>query len=244
MSAMHEENASIVQAMAIESEETFGSRTYYSGSLHGKPVVVVFSHWGKVAAAITATSLISRYDVSEIIFTGVAGAITPDLSVGDIVIGTDLYQHDMDASPIISRHEIPLLGKAEIEADIVVRQKLHSAADDFVALDFAAAVATHTVEKFGLSSPVVLAAAVASGDQFVCDPAEATAIGSRLPGVACVEMEGAAVAQVCESFDVPFGLVRTISDGANESSDMDFQAFVSQVAQVYSLGIVKRYLAE
>ena len=209
----------------------------------GKPVVVVFSHWGKVAASITATTLVNRFDVEEIIFTGVAGAIDSRLRVGDIIVGTDLYQHDMDASPIIARHEIPLLGRAAIATDASVRIRLAKAAEEFISRDFSHMVAQTTVQAFSLESPKVYASAIASGDQFVSEPGLSADIGQRLPGVACVEMEGAAVAQVCESFNVPFGVIRTISDGANESSEMDFQAFISNVAKAYSLGIVKRYLA-
>ena len=243
MSAMHEENASIVQEMDIDDEQTVGSRTYYRGTLLGKPVVVVFSHWGKVAASITATSLINLFNISEILFTGVAGAVDNRLSVGDIVIGTDFYQHDMDASPIISRHEIPLLGRAAISANAAIGTRLEHAANAFINDDFGAAISGNAIEAFSLEAPRVLGAAVASGDQFISSPELSADIVKRLPGVACVEMEGAAVAQVCESFDVPFGVVRTISDGANESSDMDFQAFINNVARVYSLGIVKRYLS-
>ncbi len=243
MSAMHEENASIVQEMDVEKEQTIGSRTYYSGILQGKPVVVVFSHWGKVAASITATSLINLFGVKEILFTGVAGAVDSQLSIGDIVIGRDFYQHDMDASPIISRHEIPLLGRPEIAADATIAEKLNRAAVDFIASDFATLVTADAVEEFSLETPQVRTSSIASGDQFVSDPALSDDIRQRLPAVVCVEMEGAAVAQVCESFQIPFGVVRTISDGANETSDMDFQAFVNNVARVYSLGIVKRYLA-
>lgn len=243
MSAMHEENASIVEEMSIENKQTIGARTYYTGKLLGQSVVVVFSHWGKVAASITATSLINLFDAKEIIFTGVAGAIDTRLGIGDIVIGTDLYQHDMDVSPLIPRHEIPLLGTAAIAADESIRSRLASAARQFIENDFSKMLAEDAIRSFNLQSPRVQLAAIASGDQFVSQNALSADIKQRLPEVACVEMEGAAVAQVCESFGVPFGVIRTISDGANESSDMDFQAFVSSVARVYSLGILKRYLA-
>ncbi len=240
---MHEENASIVEEMQLRSEVTLGSRTYHSGTLQEQPVVVVFSHWGKVAASITATTLITHFSVSEILFTGVAGALDSSLSVGDIVVATDLYQHDMDASPIIPRHEIPLLGRSEIASDATVTTNLQQAALQFVDKDLSRMVSADAIQQFNLQSPVVRAAAIASGDQFISQPADAAGIRQRLPSVACVEMEGAAVAQVAESFGVPFGILRTISDGANESSDIDFLAFVAEVARIYSVGIVKRYLA-
>lgn len=243
MSAMREENESIVNAMHIEKEQTIGARTYFCGRLCDQDIVVVFSHWGKVAASITATSLITKFAVDEIIFTGVAGATTDTLSIGDIVIGKDFYQHDMDATPIIDRHEIPLLGRAAISSTPAIREKLQSAAKQFLETDFTRVVGQSVSSQFNIHTASAIVADIASGDQFVSAPATAQDITLRLPSVACVEMEGAAVAQVCESFGVPFGVVRTISDGANETSEIDFPAFVSLVAQAYSLGLVERYLS-
>ena len=243
MSAMHEENASLIAEMNVVSEDQFGSRTYYTGELSGREVIVVFSHWGKVAAAITATSLISRYNVREILFTGVAGAVDRNLSVGDIVVGDTLFQHDMDASPIIERHEIPLLGRSGIATDTARRNNLVAAAEEFVNDGAFNTFDSAAIEQFKLTQPTVHCGDIASGDQFVSEAATGKDIVSRLPTVKCVEMEGASVAQVCQAFDVPFTVVRTISDAADEQADIDFQAFVSEVASTYSLEIVKRYLA-
>ena len=242
MSAMHEENASIISSMQIKSERAIGGRTYYEGKLFDKDVIVVFSHWGKVAASITATTLLTSFVVDEIIFTGVAGAITDKVSIGDIVIGNALYQHDMDASPIIERHHIPLLGRAEITTSPTIQHGLKQATERFLENEFRRTLSGKAQSQFNIRSPAVFIANIASGDQFVSDTTQAADILSRLPEVACVEMEGAAVAQVCEAFGVPFGLVRTISDGANEDSNIDFPAFVGEIAQAYSLGIVKQYL--
>ena len=241
MSAMHEENASLVDSMHIRGESVTGSRTYYTGELCGRDVVVVFSHWGKVAAAITATTLICDFNVDEILFTGVAGAVDPRLNVGDIVVANDLYQHDMDVRPIIERHEIPLLGRAAISTSELQRLALVRACELFIEEDFTGMLGTDAA-AFGISTPSVITSDVASGDLFVSDASVSGDIRERLPGVACLEMEGAAVAQVCESFDVPFSIVRTISDGANESSESDFQAVIDKVARQYSLGVVQRYL--
>jgi len=242
MSAMHEENASIVNDMHIDSEETIGGRTYFSGQLCDKNIVVVFSHWGKVAASITATTLITKFAIDEIIFTGVAGGISDTLSIGDIVIGKNLFQHDMDARPIIEQHEIPLLGRAAIGTCPTIQKKLTTATKQFLEIDLNQTVSNNAKSQFNIEQPIATVADIASGDQFISDSALAADILRRLPDVACIEMEGAAVAQVCEAFDVPFGLVRTISDCANEKSDIDFPGFISLVAQSYSLGIVKRYL--
>jgi len=242
MSAMHEEIASLISAMEVEQKDSYGSRTYYVGKLCDEEVVVVFSHWGKVAASITATTLINRYAASEVLFTGVAGAIVSSLSVGDIVVADTLYQHDMDASPIIERHEIPLLGRAGIKANTDMRDRLCNAAQLFIKYNFEQSVYSDIIAKYKLAAPKVRCADVASGDQFVANSSTGKDIVSRLESVVCVEMEGAAVAQVCESFDIPFAVVRTISDSGDESADIDFQAFVTEVASTYSIEIISNYL--
>lgn len=244
MSAMQEENSHIVQEMKISELENYGSRTYYSGTIAGKEVVVVFSHWGKVAASITATCLITKFDVDEIVFVGTAGAIDEKLSVGDIVVGENLYQHDMDARPIIEQYEIPLLGRSDIATTPVIHDKLFDAANAFVSEDIKKLAVFNSGAGESIGTPNVVKADIASGDQFVSESAQAQRVRQNLPAVGCVEMEGAAVAQVCESFDVPFGIVRTISDGANETSEIDFQKFLNELAPEYALGIVKRYLGQ
>ena len=243
LSAMSEENASLVSQMRNVECIEIGRRHYHQGELWGQDVVVVFSHWGKVAAASTTTLLIDRFKVSEIIFTGVAGGIDRTLNIGDIVVATDLYQHDMDARPIIERHEIPLLGVAAMPSSVPRRGQLLEAARRFVDSQLLDALSADTISEFSLHSPKVLSAPVASGDQFISTEQRVDDIRSRLPGVACVEMEGASVAQVCTEFGIPFSVVRTISDAANEQAGIDFPKFIRSVAQIYSLNIVKNLLA-
>src|ERR1700754_2022194 len=108
MGAMPEEIDSITELLSEKRELSTGRRTYTIGKLNGIMTVVVFSRWGKVAAAITVSTLIQKFKVTEIIFTGVAGAIAPQLRIGDIVLGKRLIQHDMDARPIMKQFEIPL----------------------------------------------------------------------------------------------------------------------------------------
>ena len=240
LSAMAEENASLVQQMESVRSVEIAQRIYHTGTLWGRDVVVVFSHWGKVAAASTATILIHHFKVTEILFTGVAGAIDPTLRIGDIVIADMLYQHDMDARPMIERHEIPLLGIAGMAANTDRLEQLEKASQNFVKHDLKQVISSDTLTSFSLSEPSVKIAAIASGDQFISSTEKVNDIRSRLSNVACVEMEGGAIAQVCTEFSVPFSVVRTISDSANEHAAVDFPRFISEVAQVYSLGIVQR----
>lgn len=239
MSAMAEENASLLSHMTNVSTTEVGRRAYHTGELWGQPVVIVFSHWGKVAAASTVTHLISCMDVKEVIFTGVAGGMHESLNIGDIVIAKALYQHDMDASPIIPRHEIPLMGVTSIEAEKARRVQLQRAAEDFVQNRLNSALSAQTREAFSLHSPKVVVGDIASGDQFISSNEEVDDLRQRLPSVACVEMEGAAIAQVCCDYGMPFSVVRTISDSANDDAHIDFPKFIEEVAQVYTLGILR-----
>jgi nucleoside phosphorylase len=133
MAAMQEEIDTLLKELSAGSEAVNeGRRTYHSGHLWGAPVVLVFSRWGKVAAATTATDLISDFCVSEILFTGVAGAAQPALRVGDIVVGARLWQHDMDARPLFPQHEIPLLGRSSFASDEKRRNQLLQAAAAFL----------------------------------------------------------------------------------------------------------------
>ncbi len=106
--AMIEEISLLKEEMTDMVCDSFGSRDYYCGTLYGVETVLVFSRWGKVASAMTATTLIGRYKIDALIFIGVAGAMAEKLNIGDVIIGNKLYQHDMDARPLFKKHEIPL----------------------------------------------------------------------------------------------------------------------------------------
>ena len=243
MSAMTEENAKLVAEMGDAAEVTEkGLRIYNRGPLWGVPTVVVFSRWGKVAAATTATYLIAEFNVDEIIFTGVAGGADPELGIGDVVIATALYQHDMDARPLFARHEIPLIAKTAFETDIARRSQAQQAAQRFLSNELASQIDAKILREFGISKPKVIEGEIASGDRFIADKAITHELKSRLPKVACVEMEGAAVAQVCYEYGVPVTVIRTISDSADEAAVIDFPRFIATVASTYSHGILEQLI--
>lgn len=242
MGAMTEEIAGLVEAMGPRREQVeVGRRTYHAGELFGQDVVVVFSRWGKVAAATTATELLARHGVRRMIFTGVAGAASPELRVGDVVVGSTLFQHDMDGSPLFARHEIPLLGVSGIETDLADRREAVRAAERFLA-QRREWIPDAVAAEFGIAGSKVVEGEIASGDKFFADKAELDALRGRLPGVSCVEMEGAAVAQVCHEYGVPLTVIRTISDAADEGAPVDFSRFARLIASRYSLGIVRSLL--
>jgi adenosylhomocysteine nucleosidase len=242
MSAMQEEISSLLTAMDVTSKVVCGQRTYHVGTLWGTSVVIVFSRWGKVAAASTATELVARFDVEEIIFTGVAGGVRTGINIGDIVVGSSLVQHDMDARPLFDRHVIPLLDVEHIKTDLTLSQRLYAAAGDFVQ-QLANEVPEHEINRFGIKTPQVHRSEIASGDKFFASKDEISELGKRFPAVACVEMEGAAVAQVCHEHQIPFAVVRTISDSADASAALDFPAFVQMVATKYAEGILRRFMS-
>lgn len=240
MSAMREEIETLIHEIEVSDKVVKGMRSYYTGKLWDKEVVLVFSRWGKVASATTATHLITDFKVDEILFTGVAGAVDPSLEIGDVVIGDAMYQHDMDASPLLDPFEIPLLGKKYFATDPERNQMLCQAALMFLS-DIHSHFESNVPETFGITQPKNVLGPVASGDQFISKRSQIEKIGSDLPGVLCVEMEGAAVAQVCYEYKVPFNIVRTISDKANDNSHIDFPKFATEIASRYARGIIKNY---
>jgi adenosylhomocysteine nucleosidase len=242
MSAMREEIDSLLAEQKDVTTIEAGQRAYFQGTLWGHPVVLVFSRWGKVAAATTATYLIEHFGVDRIVFTGVAGGTCATLRIGDVVVGSRLYQHDMNASPLYPAHEIPLLGVTALPSDPGLRKAALAAVEKFLACQVRECVAPELLLEFDITWPVVVEQDIASGDRFVASRAEREQLTRALPNVVCVEMEGAAVAQVCHEYSVPFVVIRTISDSADEGAVADFPRFVKHVASVYSHGILKNLL--
>jgi adenosylhomocysteine nucleosidase len=220
------------------SEKAVGGRTYYEGLINNIPVVLVFSRWGKVASSISTTTLINTFQVDQVIFTGVAGAASPELEIGDIVISSECYQHDMDARPLFKRNEIPLIGKTYLEADRLLISQSNQACTE-LALNISSVIDNKEfLKEFSISKPACLIGLIASGDQFIGSDEKIYELLKHQPKTLAVEMEGASVAQVCFEHDIPFVIIRIISDKANSSAAIDFPKFVSKVASFYSKYIV------
>jgi adenosylhomocysteine nucleosidase len=244
ISALYEEQQGLVEAMQSPHKLIHGKREYWSGKLGEIDAVCVLSRIGKVAAAMTATTLVEKFGVTHILFTGVAGAGDKSVKVGDIVIAESLVQHDMDASPLFPRFEVPLTGQTHFLPDHQMSLGLVNAAHDFLETELAEAISAAERAVFRLDQPRVHRGLVASGDQFVSTAGEIERLNAALPGLVAVEMEGAAVAQVCAELDVPFAVIRTISDNANENAATDFMRFVKSVAAQYAFYIIRRYCRE
>ncbi|WP_061162243.1 5'-methylthioadenosine/adenosylhomocysteine nucleosidase [Caballeronia temeraria] len=216
---------------------TLGQREYYIGDAHGLPVAVTLARIGKVAAAATASTLIHVFDADAIVFTGVAGGVRADVQVGDIVVADALMQHDLDASPLFPRYEVPLLDRARFDADRALSDALAAAADAFIAEESAV-----LAERFAVAQPRVHRGMIVSGDRFIASHDALFGLRDALPDALAVEMEGAAIAQVCYEHGVPCAVVRTISDSADAAAPLSFTEFLTSIAATYSSGILSRFL--
>lgn len=239
VAAMQQELHALLHALDDVRIERHAGRDFHLGHLHGRPVVLVLSRIGKVAAAITATMLIERYGIERMVFTGVAGGLGA-AQVGDVVVARELLQHDMDASPLFPRHEVPLSGRARFAADAALADALAAAAGAVLA-DPHAAFGPEAA-ALGVTAPRLHQGLIISGDRFVCTAPESAELAARLPDALAVEMEGAALAQVCHDCGVPFAVLRTISDRADDSAHVDFLQFIDAVAARASAAIVTRWL--
>ena len=133
MSAMHQELAEVLQTLPDERRERAAGRDFWLGHWRGHEVVAVLSRIGKVAAATTATALIERFGVTAIVFTGVAGGLGEGVAVGNVVLATSFVQHDMDASPLFPRYEVPLYGRTRFDTDAALTDRLRAAAAQVLA---------------------------------------------------------------------------------------------------------------
>lgn len=220
--ALNEEVDALIAALRRPGREVVLGVDIHRGRLDGVPVLLARSGVGKVNAALTAASLVSA-GASSIVFTGVAGALEPGLKVGDIVVATDLVQHDVDATAM-GYPPGRLLGEpTSWPADEGLRASLLAAA--------------RAVAGEGRA---VAEGRVASGDQFVASPESLGRIRETFGAVA-TEMEGAALAQAAQKLGVPCAVVRVISDTADHDAPADFPAFLSSAADI-GAAIVRRML--
>lgn len=240
VSAMQQELSAVLARMPDEQRQRVAGRDFWVGHWHGHDVVAVLSRVGKVAAATTAAVLIERFGVDRIVFTGTAGGLGDGVRVGDLVLADGFVQHDMDASPLFPRFEVPLYKQSRFATDAALSAALGRAARSAIASP-AAVLGADAVSEFDLHAPRVHEGLIASGDRFVATGAGSQALRQALPDALAVEMEGAAVAQVCHDYGLPFAALRTISDRADDAAHVDFMRFIDQVASHYSAAILESY---
>jgi adenosylhomocysteine nucleosidase len=227
--------ANAAKTAKITAGKIIAGNVFYEGTLFGRECVIVKSGVGKVYAAMTAQILISKFAVDKIIFTGLAGSINKSIKIGDIVIGETCVQYDLDASELgFKVGQVPYTALRFFAGD----KKMLQAALKTKMTDEMTEI---NREKSGTK---IVKGTILTGDLFLNHKAQDKykEIFKELNGD-CLEMEGAAVAQVCTLNKVPFCLIRIISDNADENALDDFEKFKNVVSKK-SLKIIENIIAE
>ena len=212
----------IIGALEIELERLIGAMQgpvhreisgvpFTCGRLLGTDVVIARAGVGKVNAAVCAQTMALIYEPELIINSGVSGALSPDLRVGDVVIGTDVVQHDVDTTAM-----------GDEPGFVSTVDRLSFPLDNFASTAIAAAA-----EELGIRA---VRGRIASGDQFVASTERKEEIVRLFSAVTC-EMEAGAIAHVCFLNRVPCAVVRCISDGGNEEAPMSYEEFLPLAAK-------------
>ena len=221
--AMEEEVAVLKESMDIEKIVEYASMQFYKGVLCGKKVVVVRSGIGKVNAAVCAQILADKFNIDVLINTGIAGSLDASIDIGDMVISTDLVEHDMDASifgdPV---GQIPRMDTFSFPADAELVKKAVQANSE----------ANPDIKTF--------TGRIVSGDQFVSS-SEVKDKLVNLFDAKCTEMEGAAIAHVAYLNKISCVIIRAISDKADNSATMDYPTFEKQAIK-HSVKLVRNLL--
>ncbi len=239
--AMPEEFGVLEKEIEGKSSQNLFGREFMSGKIGKTDVVAVVSRIGKVAAAVTTALLIDRFKVDCVVFCGIAGGLEDNIKIGDIVVGTGCVQHDFYLSDN-DIFRIPLLNISNIPCDEELSKRCKAAAIKFAEKSREDSEIASFYDSVGITLPSVHSGVIASGDQFISDGARKDWIKGHIDGVACVEMEGAAVAQACFEAGVPCAVIRVISDGADADADVNFDKFVN-AASLFSRGILKEFFA-
>ncbi len=217
--AMDLEIATLKEQMTVTETKTVSSMVFFEGTLNKTPVVIVKCGIGKVNAGICVQILCDRFHITHIINTGVAGSLKSELNIGDIVISTDAVQHDMDVTPLgYERGQIPGIGVKYFLADPALVD-----------------IAQNTCKKVNTDIQA-LKGRVVSGDQFISSKETKDFLIHTFDG-SCTEMEGAAIAQVSYLNQIPFVIIRAISDKADDSAEMDYPSF-EHAAALHSAKLV------
>lgn len=221
--AMEEEVAALKEKMEISEVLKKASMEFYKGTLQGKDVVVVRSGIGKVNAGLCTQILADVFDVDMVINTGIAGSLDAGIDIGDIVISTEALQHDMDATQFgYPLGQIPRMETLAFPAD-----------------ERMAKIAKEACEKVNPEIKV-FTGRVVTGDQFVASKDVKDRIKTNFNGL-CTEMEGAAIAQAAWLNEIPFVIIRAISDKADDSAQMDYPTFERQ-AIIHSVRLTEEMI--
>jgi adenosylhomocysteine/aminodeoxyfutalosine nucleosidase len=210
MGAMPEEISPILEKLDSYKTTQYAGNKYYEASYKGVDLVIAYSKIGKVFSALTATTMIEHFGADRLLFSGVAGAISPTLKVGDLIVATKLSQHDLDITAFGHPYGYVPEGAVFVEADKEM-------------IKISKSVASEMGKK-------VQEGIIATGDQFVANEEQKNWIGTTF-GADALEMEGGSVAVVCDALNVPFFILRAISDTADMDASFSFDEFLQTSAQ-------------
>jgi adenosylhomocysteine/aminodeoxyfutalosine nucleosidase len=209
MGAMPEEVAPILEKLGNYKTTEYAGNKYYEATYKGVDLVVAYSKIGKVFSTLTAATMIQHFGAQKLLFSGVAGAVSPELKVGDLVVATKLAQHDLDITAFGHPHGFVPEGSVYVEADKSM-------------IELSKEVASSMGKK-------VKEGIIATGDQFVANVERKNFIAETF-NAAALEMEGASVAVVCNALNVPFFILRAISDAADMDASFSFDEFLETSA--------------
>ncbi|MGG7179314.1 5'-methylthioadenosine/adenosylhomocysteine nucleosidase [Clostridium paraputrificum] len=220
--AMSEELEILLKDMDLEDKKVKANMTFNKGKLWGNDVVAVVCGIGKVNAAICSQILASEYNVDKVINVGVAGGIGKEIYPGDVVVASNLVQHDMDTTAFGDPHgQIPRLDTFDFKCDEELVKLANKACDN--------------VGGFN-----TFTGRIVSGDVFVASIEKIQWLEKEFGALSC-EMEGASIAHTCYLNNIPFVVIRSISDNANNGAHMDFEKF-TPIAVKNSTAILKEML--
>ncbi|RST73897.1 5'-methylthioadenosine/S-adenosylhomocysteine nucleosidase [Siminovitchia acidinfaciens] len=216
--AMEEEVELLREKMDVHNIEVIAQCEYIIGTLHDKKVILSRSGIGKVNAAMATAILLEKYKPDAVINTGSAGGYNPELRIGDLVISSEVRHHDVDVTAFNYEYgQVPQL-PAAFKADEAM-------------IEIAESVARTVGEVKAVKG------LIATGDTFMSDPVKVEFVREKFPHIQAVEMEGAAIAQVAYQFDIPFVIIRSLSDIAGQKSEISFDKFIEK-ASVNSANLV------
>jgi adenosylhomocysteine/aminodeoxyfutalosine nucleosidase len=210
MGAMPEEIAPILEKIGSYKTISYAGNKYYEASYRGVELVIAYSKIGKVFSTLTATTMLEHFGAEKLLFSGVAGAISPTLKVGDLIVATKLAQHDLDITAFGHPFGYVPEGAVFVEAD---KEMIEMSKD--------------VAKSMGKT---VQEGIIATGDQFVANEERKNWIGATFSADA-LEMEGGSVAVVCNALEIPFFILRAISDAADMDASFSFDEFLQTSAK-------------
>ncbi|WP_170000672.1 5'-methylthioadenosine/adenosylhomocysteine nucleosidase [Campylobacter sp. RM16189] len=211
LGAMPEEITPLLDALKDYEEIRYANNVFYLAKFKDKELVIAYSKIGKVNAALTATIMIEKFKAQKLLFTGVAGALNENLKIKDMLYAESLVQHDLDITAFGHPHGFVPGTSIFMKSDVNLN-----------------VLATKIAKQKGIN---LKSGIIATGDQFICEQSKKDWIKNTFKADA-TEMEGASVALVCESLNVPFFILRAISDEAGGGAEFDFDEFLQSSANI------------